>query len=814
MSEEVLKSYKVTIDGEELEFTDKAIEEIKQANADTDDIENQIFESKAHFHFDNEKLYKGSYRVREQKRLSVTRLDGAEPDGEEARQYLGGGMHTLQDFYAHSNWVNFNDVIHPDLGETTILNPSPNTRFCPNDVGTLEGPGFNSVTTGYFVMPAACLLLITNPPLAYLCARSYCNDIPIPGKCRHGIEYTGCAGINKDELGRPLFGKARALAKEASHKYLNSLVNDPAITGNENRLEMVKALMGIENGDLVIVVDDTGSMGNDIAQVKNQIANIVNDAGIKPGRYILVRFGDPTIGTPFITTDTAAFLARVNALYPSGGGDCPELSMGALLKAVRASRKNSNIFLFTDADAKDAGLVTTVSTEAKAGDKVIYPVLTGSCSRRRRSRTLQTSEEIVRPRRKLAEDPVYQQVALDTGGQVFSVGRSDVGAIFDFLRFQLSGNFFTVLSKALFHESSSDTTSLNIPIDSSIDSILVSVATERTSFDVALRRPDNSIVTSSDANVTITEQSRGIFYAIEDPTPGLWTIDTTVLGEFDILVRGKGSIQFPSFSFVTPKLTYGGLVYRPIVGQPIIGSSPAGLARLTGSYSKAEFRLIDVNGAYVDDLDFSQGSDLASADSWSGNITLPSIGFRIEACGEDENGLFFSRIYPELFYGRDVGMSIDANNTASPHLPYNQSLTTIEFVVTNHDLSSPKTFMMGASNDKDLPMTLLQSYLTIGANGTATFGLTIESPPADDCVQDMNVLITVTATSTTDSTVTNSISVTRFTDCDFALVEDDPTWFSDPVNPEPKKSKKSSKSSKAGAEHTMTPKVRRQRKVV
>lgn len=130
-----------------------------------------------------------------------------------------------------------------------------------------------------------------------------------------------------------------------------------------------KCLLGVGSGTLGMVIDDTGSMGPEISQVKAQVAQIVNrviGTDDVPKQYLLVRFGDPDVGPPFETFDASAFLGAVNALSPSGGGDCPELANTALLQAVSRAKRGSSFYLFTDASSNDGSLLQAVIATALA----------------------------------------------------------------------------------------------------------------------------------------------------------------------------------------------------------------------------------------------------------------------------------------------------------------------------------------------------------------------------------------------------------------------------------------------------------------
>lgn len=137
--------------------------------------------------------------------------------------------------------------------------------------------------------------------------------------------------------------------------------------------------------DIAFVVDQTGSMGDDIAAVKASASAVVSALfadGTIDARIGIVGFRDNTIGEPtqillpFTDQDVfadrqAAAIAGINALGASGGGDFPETAFDGLLKALdgsmgdwRLGAGTKKVALFTDATAKDAFLLPTVQTLA------------------------------------------------------------------------------------------------------------------------------------------------------------------------------------------------------------------------------------------------------------------------------------------------------------------------------------------------------------------------------------------------------------------------------------------------------------------
>src|SRR5687768_10552457 len=93
---------------EPMGFSESAIFEIRDSNREVDIFEFHVEEA----HFDNESLDAGSSRLIDLKEEIIQLLLQSPPDGEEAQETLGRALHAVQDFYAHSNWV--------ELGMTAV----------------------------------------------------------------------------------------------------------------------------------------------------------------------------------------------------------------------------------------------------------------------------------------------------------------------------------------------------------------------------------------------------------------------------------------------------------------------------------------------------------------------------------------------------------------------------------------------------------------------------------------------------------------------------------------------------------------------
>ena len=86
--------------------------EIKQANIDVDDDQNT-----AHKHCDGESFGPAKARIQQLKADAIAALVAIPPDVTKARRNVGEALHTIQDFYPHSNWV--------EMGNRAERRPNP-----------------------------------------------------------------------------------------------------------------------------------------------------------------------------------------------------------------------------------------------------------------------------------------------------------------------------------------------------------------------------------------------------------------------------------------------------------------------------------------------------------------------------------------------------------------------------------------------------------------------------------------------------------------------------------------------------------------
>ncbi|XP_049896948.1 von Willebrand factor A domain-containing protein 7-like [Epinephelus moara] len=379
----------------------------------------------ARYHMDDEQILEGRKIITDG--LAAVKASNREQNFEAAREILGQILHPLQDFYSHSNWVEMgnklpnSNLIRSDTSVGNIAAESRATcRNCNGDDCTnniLEDIlQERIITSGYF------------------------NFVPFfsskpKGKCSHGgfLDRTSnivpIGGINKDTL-------------DSSHGHLHMEAANVAIAATSEFLEDIRGaagdkpflqMMGISRGSgkpLCFMIDTTGSMSDDIAAVRTVTSDIIDrrvGTQDEPSVYILVPFNDPDFGPLTRTTDPEVFRNAINSLTATGGGDPPEMSLSGLQLALTSAPPSSEIFLFTDAAAKDAHLRSTVTALIEQTKTVVNFMITavlGFRHRRQSDDSLQQQQPISRMARSDAQ--LYRDLAQASGGLAIEVSKSEL----------------------------------------------------------------------------------------------------------------------------------------------------------------------------------------------------------------------------------------------------------------------------------------------------------------------------------------------------------------------------------------------------
>lgn len=332
-------------------------------------------------------------------------------DATAARQAVGQALHTVQDFYSHTNWMEMgnknvnrdvlglhtaNEIPRPPLDLPTCQNCTAPARDnylrCQDSCKT----GGKLARTAQWFLKCALrcpsqdcsknILSSAGLTSGYFSGEGPNYTKPGDHKCSHGGIYDdsafGVEGINKDSIsfdlsphGHEYHGQAVKVAVEATKEYIRAFRDDPEVTS-----EQLKLLLGL-GPSIAFAIDTTGSMGDIIAGVHSQAIEILSTklgTQDEPVLFILSQIQDPE--TDLIQTFTGAldFEDAMNGLSAAGGNDCAELAMAALYNAVKASDEGGSVFAFTDAAAKDVFSAGTVAQLAR--DKRVKAFFPSECS--------------------------------------------------------------------------------------------------------------------------------------------------------------------------------------------------------------------------------------------------------------------------------------------------------------------------------------------------------------------------------------------------------------------------------------------------
>jgi Tol biopolymer transport system component len=143
-------------------------------------------------------------------------------------------------------------------------------------------------------------------------------------------------------------------------------------------------LGGTDNGpnrpvDVAFIIDDTGSMWEEIAGVRNSLlTHLGTYCSNCCNAFQLTTFKD-YVSERIPTTDLSLIQSQVSALVATGGGDCPESSVEAISQVSDNIKDNGRAFVATDA-APHSGLdIDDAINNLRALGIRVDIVLTGDC---------------------------------------------------------------------------------------------------------------------------------------------------------------------------------------------------------------------------------------------------------------------------------------------------------------------------------------------------------------------------------------------------------------------------------------------------
>jgi MYXO-CTERM domain-containing protein len=714
----------------------QAMLEIAEWNALVD--EDQTLSS---LHFDGENFVGGHERIifRRNGVIEFARLGKASS----ARMALGQALHTLQDFYAHSNWI--------ELGNST-----------PNSLLTIPGHTQDELVDAVqewkeIMAPATmatckdCSFVEPEPtPFCFDCRDNLVTsrltsgyyggeDRKLPTdvkKCSHGgvLDGDGMMGINKDTMlcaVSPHFEsheEAAALGQQATEAFLEGLKSE--LTDAEFKL-----LLGV-GPSVAIVMDTTESMGEIIEEMRTGVKEMIADRSStaeQPAQYLLVPLNDPVVGPAKTYSDPTEFMSALDGLAAEGGGDCPEPAMDAIMQAVSSAEDGTTVFVYTNARAKDNELAPAISSLASAKNVKIFPALFGSCS---------------------PYDSAFYHLAEETGGQVFVMDPKEAGSITELADATARSDSAPLLTEV---RDVAGTEEVVFTTDPTMKKLTISVSNELESPDdleagsfvtSVIQGPGGDTLGADTKGAKVVKLRTGAITVVDVPEAGEWKVTLAGDGRARVVVTGESELQLDAFDFVEERGRDGHEGLFPISGAPLAERESLARARLGEDVKSVKVGFYSPSGERLAETAFDPGE--ARDGNFFGSVVAPSEPFFVRVTGELDDGRTFQRAWSPLFRAQYLSLSAPSFQSALPG-------TSVKAELSLENVGDDDEFIVTVSDDVGYDLSLSDSRLVLGAGDKGTLELEVEVP--DDAKPGTLQAISVNVRSTRDPRLSTFVIV-------------------------------------------------------
>ncbi|XP_068754440.1 von Willebrand factor A domain-containing protein 7-like isoform X2 [Montipora capricornis] len=702
-----------------------AIKEILDLNAEVD---SRPMRNISAAHYSGKRFLEASRRLLQLRSAAIsTILRGNKY--EHSRKLVGQYLHTLQDFYSHSNWIElgnrvaaFDGLLNKGLSIPLYLIAKPNETTCNRcPLGKERKNNCNNTLTTEKLTSG------------YHQGQHISKQVNIT-KCIHGgisdsngDERIG-NGINKDSTSRqwsPHY-KLHTVASELAIGETKTFFDDLRSAIGPNRFARFLNLQAVRT--LALVIDDTGSMRKEIKAVRELSKSFVrkyNDSIFNTGfMYILVPFNDPEVGPVTVTSNPDDVIKAVNSLKAHAGKDCPELGMTGLYQALLHSVQDSVIYYFSDADAKDSHLAPAVLILAKQKRVQLHFILTGQCSYRRKRRSVR----LPRDTSQLGSQELYKSLAAATGGQVLITQKSKVSVVVDIIASQMSAEDDDLVTEVILLDVRSDLkqevedVSYFIEADNTLKNVLIVLSSEGNPDIVLFNPSENKPITINmmkDLNrVHVTET--GSFEG------GRLEIRVRCTGPYTLQVTGRSALDF-TYQLSLVENTDTGTT-RSLLGEPVIGQTMIFNIAFTKPHLLNEVRslsLVNTNGTVLESFPVKKGQGIHRS-SYYVLFSPTAQRFRFQLTARTNEGKIVQRTKPTEIKMETVELSFDYQlvNNVSRIFPG----VSRKIPLNIRNAGSSTAFRLNAIDDLGYVQSVNPGNHTVAKNETVVVNLIMRAP--------------------------------------------------------------------------------------
>ncbi|XP_063436302.1 uncharacterized protein LOC134717738 [Mytilus trossulus] len=627
---------------------------LRKAVADTQENRKDT----AYFHCHADQIFLAHNFVKSCKQKLIARKD----DIDEFVKQLGECLYTIQSFYSNTNWVEMNGgIAYEDFGindlmevaaleEDTCLDNADYNSGCKNNI-RVNG----KLTSGYHhgrgnTKPAKAIGSST-------------------GKCSHGgpdddsRKLVARCGINKDSITPAwsphshLHNQAYTAAVQATENFLVANGTGVLYTIGPTLFEDVFHVKRRKDMTLAMAIDYTGSMADDIDAVKEYVLELLTNtvgSANEPADYVLSLFHDPeSWNSAYKYEDGYEMINKVQTIESIGGDnpDCPEYAAAGMLAAIELMRDDSPLYVFTDADAKDANRMQEVIDAAKAKNISVSSLLTNQCDLKKRS-------ALGRHERSASSLSFFQQIAEATGGSVYETDKENIGNVLDTVIGETFPSSEIIIDS--FDWSAAKTDDQNITVDSTITVLKISVTGSSAETDVDIYYANGTLETYTSGKSTRIYTSSGeTIISIQHPPGSIMKLRRNVNNDWKVNITAQSSIKINSE--LLEHTDTGDMV--SVKGSPILDNNYTVALSVYGLVSNGTchtIALTDNTGSVISVHEASQlqrdFDTLCAA-----TFRTPHAEFQVKLYGNDDSGRPFTRKLSELYKPASVELIITAS---------------------------------------------------------------------------------------------------------------------------------------------------------